>query len=329
MDLTGTRRPLARGGVSLRLYPHDLGASSVIARMRAQAALAAEAGYDGVMVSEHHAGYPGYLPTPIQIAGMLLEAMPRGWVAPCPLLLPMAHHVTIAEQIAWLQACHPGRVGAGFAAGAVPGDFELVDVPFEEIGARFKRDLPRIVAALRGAAGTPLGDDLAIRGCAESPVPMVVAAQSRAAVRRAARLDLGVLFDSLQTPEATAGMVEEYRAAGGRGPCILIRRVWIGDVPEAALATQMQRYRRWAPERATRNWDGTGEIAAATAGEAAAALAECLAAARCDTVNVRIHLAGLSPVDVDAQLAVHATEFLPELRRAMDAASLGEIGPTP
>lgn len=314
MTNDSTTAPLAIGGVSLRLYPHDLDGPGQIAEMRAQAALAAEAGYDGVMVSEHHAGYPGYLPNPIQIAGLLLASMPRGWAAACPLLLPMQHYALVAEHAAWLAAAYPGRVGVGFGAGAVPSDFELVDVPFDEITERFKDALPRVVAALRGQDPTPLGRDPALRHCATAPVPMAVAAQSRTAVRRAARLQLGVLFDSLQSVEVTAAMTDEYRNAGGTGPCILIRRVWIGDPPAAALAEQMNRYRAHAPQRATKNWEGTGEVSAPTAGEAAEAMAAVVSAAGCDTLNVRVHLAGLSPADVRAQLAIHAAEFLPALR---------------
>jgi len=308
---------LAVGGISLRLYPHDeLGAVEQIAELRGQAALAADAGYDGVMVSEHHGGYPGYLPNPIQIATMLLPAMTRGWVAPCPLLLPMQPHALIAEQLAWLAACYPGRVGAGFAAGAVPVDFQLAEVPFDEITSRFKRALPLVVSALRGNAEGPLADDAAIRRCKNDPLPMVVAAQSHAAVRRAARLGLGVLYDSLQTPEATAAMSADYRAAGGTGPCILIRRVWIGDPPQAAVDAQMVRYRAHALDRVVKNWGtGSGVVVGASGAEAAASLVAAARQAGCDTINVRIYLAGLTPAEVRQQLALHAADFLPALRR--------------
>jgi len=96
--------------VSLRLYPHDLEAPQQVAILRRQAARAAELGYDGVMVSEHHADFPGYLPNPVQLAGILLESMASGWVAPCPMLLPLKPHALIVEDLARLAATHPGRV---------------------------------------------------------------------------------------------------------------------------------------------------------------------------------------------------------------------------
>ena len=120
--------PLAPGSVSLRLYPHDLPATDQVEVLRRQARRASEIGYDGVMVSEHHADFPGYLPNPVQLAGLLLDVMPTGWVAPCPMLLPLKPYALIAEDLAWLAAAYPGRVGVGFAAGALPVDFELAEV---------------------------------------------------------------------------------------------------------------------------------------------------------------------------------------------------------
>ena len=150
--------PLAVGSVSLRLYPHDVTACEQLDLIRSQAESAVSAGYDGVMVSEHHANFPGYLPNPIQLAGFLLGSMSGGWAAPCPLLLPMRAYALVAEDLAWLDAAYPGRVGAGFAAGALPVDFELAEVPFSEIIGRFKQALPKVVNALRGQDVSPLGD---------------------------------------------------------------------------------------------------------------------------------------------------------------------------
>lgn len=307
--------PLAIGSVSMRLYPHDVPAREQIAHIRAQARAAVEAGYDGVMVSEHHGDFPGYLPNPIQICSFLLPEMPQGWAAPCPLLLPMQPYALVAEQIAWLDAAYPGRVGAGFASGAVPVDFELAEVPFDEIRDRFKAALPKVVAALRGDDPGPLGNDRAIRACAESPIPMVAAAQSPAAVRRAARLGLGILYDSIQTIEATKRLSDIYDEAGGTGPKILIRRVWIGPRPETEIAAQMAHYRKYGTEAAQRNWgDRDSLVHGDTPEQAAEELAAQLRAGGCDTVNVRVHLKGLTPQQVDEQIELHATGFLPHLR---------------
>ena len=130
--------PFAPGSVSFRSYPHnDLDAPAIIAELRAQAALAIAHGFDGVMTSEHHGGFAGYLPNPLQLAGFLLDAMPEGWAAPCPLLLPLRPAALVAEETAWLDARFPGRVGIGVAAGALPVDFEIMDTTMDDLAGRF------------------------------------------------------------------------------------------------------------------------------------------------------------------------------------------------
>ena len=312
--------PLATGSVSLRLYPHDGPAAEQLDEVRRLARRAVEAGYDGVMVSEHHAGFPGYFPSPQQMAGFLLAAMPSGWAAPCPLLLPMKPYPLIAEEVAWLAAAFPGRVGAGFASGALPVDFELAEVPFDEIGARFKEALPVVVSALRGEAVGPLADDRAIAACVDHPVPMVAAAQSLAAVRRAAGLGLGILCDSLQTVDHVRALSNAYDEAGGTGPKILIRRVWIGGPPGEAVDSQLDLYRTYTTEGTMARWDqGATTVLAADSAEAAERLNAEMAATGADSVNIRIHVVGLSPAYIRDQLELH-TELVTHLRALMAGA---------
>src|SRR2546430_11744834 len=109
----------APGSISFRAYPHaGLDAPAIVAELRAQAALAVTHGFDGVMTSEHHGGFAGYLPNPLQLAGFLLDAMPTGWAAACPLLLPLRPAALVAEEVAWFAARVPPRVGGGGPAGA-------------------------------------------------------------------------------------------------------------------------------------------------------------------------------------------------------------------
>ena len=103
------------------------------------------------MLSERHGGAWGQIPNPLQAAGWLLGAMPAGWVAPCPLLLPLRRTQVAAEEIAWLDARFAGRVGVGFGSGGNEADFRVVGVPFEERNERFDRSLRDIVGLLRGS----------------------------------------------------------------------------------------------------------------------------------------------------------------------------------
>ena len=145
--------PFAPGGVSFRLYPHtDVGlpADRIVEVFCAQAAAASRSGFDGVMTSEHHGGFAGYLPNPIQAAGWALESMPSGWAAPCPLLLPLRPAALVVEELAWLAARYPGRVGVGLAAGSLPVDFDIMGLTKDDLTARFVTGLRSVADALSG-----------------------------------------------------------------------------------------------------------------------------------------------------------------------------------
>jgi alkanesulfonate monooxygenase SsuD/methylene tetrahydromethanopterin reductase-like flavin-dependent oxidoreductase (luciferase family) len=307
--------PLARASVSLRLYPHDLAPADVVAEVRAQARLAESAGFDGVMTSEHHGGFPNYLPNPLLAATWALDATERIWAAPCPMLLPLRPVSQVVEDIAWTAQRFPGRVGAGFAAGALADDFVLAEVPFEEMPARFRAALPIAVAGLRGDAAGALADDPAVAALRARPVPAVSAAQSPAAARRAGALGIGLLFDSLISRERATEVSEAHEASGVGGSRILIRRVWVGSPPAVAIATQMDRYRGVAPTSAQDHWgEGDSLVTASDPAEIAERLADLLSATRCDALNVRVFHAGTTPAQVREQIELVGGEVLPILR---------------
>jgi alkanesulfonate monooxygenase SsuD/methylene tetrahydromethanopterin reductase-like flavin-dependent oxidoreductase (luciferase family) len=288
--------PLGARSVSLRLYPHlDLGATAIVEELRAQAALAAAIGFDGVMTSEHHGGFVGYLPNPLQAAGWCLEAMSSGWAAACPLLLPLRPAALVAEEVAWLAARFPGRVGVGVAAGALPADFEIMETNLDDLTARFASGLSEMTRLLTdGDPGGPLAGDPAIAACAQKPVPVVSAASSVTAARRAAQVGAGLLFDSLSTADRCRTLSDAYRAAGGSGPCILIRRAWIGEPPRADMDAQVDVYRSYAQGGAQQHWGGDEQIAG-TPAEVAAGLVAVLGRAGADALNVRVHFPGVPP----------------------------------
>jgi alkanesulfonate monooxygenase SsuD/methylene tetrahydromethanopterin reductase-like flavin-dependent oxidoreductase (luciferase family) len=310
--------PFAPGSVSLRLYPHnDLPAPAIVEELRAQAALGAEHGFDGVMTSEHHGGFAGYLPNPLQVAGWCLEAMPNGWAASCPLLLPLRPAALVAEETAWLAARFPGRVGVGVAAGALKDDFEIMGLSMDDRAARFADGLEELVGALSGSDPRGLADDPAIKACAELPVPVVSAAMSFTAVRRAARHGVGILFDSLSTPERCRELSDAYRAAGGGGPCILVRRAWVGDPPREGVARQLDVYRGYAPVASQTHWEGEQLVASTSAGDVADGLADAARRAAADAVNVRVHVPGVTPEAAHEQIARLGDEVVTTLREQL------------
>ncbi len=130
------------------------------------------------------------------------------------------------------------------------------------------------MAAVAGALGGTdpglLGGDAAVARCALDPVPILSAAMSVPAVRRAAHLGVGLLFDSLSTPERIRTLSDAYRDAGGNRPCVLVRRAWVGAPPRDEVDRQTERYRGYASAGAQAHWQGEQLVAADGAGPLAA-----------------------------------------------------------
>jgi len=310
--------PFAPGSVSLRCYPHlDLPAPQIVDELRTQAALAVAHGFDGVMTSEHHGGFAGYLPNPLQTAGFALDAMARGWAAPCPLLLPLRPAALVIEETAWLAARHPGRVGLGVAAGALPVDFEIMGTTMDDLAPRFAAALELVARVLGGGDAGALAGDPAVARCRDHPVPVLSAAGSITAARRAAAAGVGLVFDSLSTPARCRELVDVYRAAGGPGPCVLVRRAWIGEPPAQLRTDQVDTYRSYAPAGAAATW-GPNELATAPeANKVAALLVDAARAAGADALNIRVHVAGVTPADARAQIERLGDEAVPVVRDAL------------
>lgn len=307
--------PFGDGSVSLRIYPHnELDATGVAGELCRQAASASGSGFDGVMTSEHHGGFAGYLPNPLQVIGWMLDRMPSGWAAAAPLLLPLRAPAMLAEEVAWLAALHPGRVGLGVAAGALPLDFHVMDVDPGDAVPRFRAALPRLAAMLRGEGLGELAGDRALAACAVTPVPLVSAAMSPAAVRRAAGVGAGILFEGGSEPARLRELTRRYQEAGGVGPRVLIRRVWIGPPPREAFERQLDVYRGYSAEAALRHWRGTGFLCHDDPDALAAELADIARKVGATCLNLRIHVPGVAPEAAREQIEVLGREVLPRLR---------------
>ena len=310
-------QPFAPGSVSLRLYPHaDLPATAILDELREQAALAARHAFDGVMTSEHHAGFHGYLPNPLQAAGWCLEAMPQGWAAPCPLLLPLRPPALVAEEIAWLAARFPERVGLGVASGALPADFEIMHVPMDGLAARFTAAFEELAGILDGSASGALAGDPAIAAAREHPIPVLSAAMGFTAARRAARLGAGLLFDSMSTPERCRELVDAYHEAGGAEPCVLVRRAWVGEPPRHDFEGQLAVYRDYSPAAAQAKWGEQEMVDSTGPDDVVAGLLDALDRSGCDALNLRIHVPGVAPEAAREQIALLGDEVLGPLRGA-------------
>ena len=94
---SGPSRPFGPGSVSIRLYPHnELPADAIVREVCAQARLASENGFDGVMTSEHHGGFAGYMAQPLQMVSFVL-----------------AEHATVRANVATGLEAQVGQDGRG------------------------------------------------------------------------------------------------------------------------------------------------------------------------------------------------------------------------
>ncbi|HEX3564481.1 MAG TPA: LLM class flavin-dependent oxidoreductase [Acidimicrobiales bacterium] len=308
--------PFAAGSVSLRLYPHnELDAGGIIRELCDQATLGLSGGFDGIMTSEHHGGFAGYLPNPLQMSSFILEENETGWVAPCPVILPLRPVAQLAEEVAWLDARHPGRVGLGVAAGALPLDFDAMGVPLGEAVPLFKAGLPRIVDLLRGRNLGALDGDRALAGCASSPVPVLSAAASTAAARRAAGCGAGILTEGMSSVKRLRTFCDAYDAAGGTGSKVIIRRVWMGEPKAQLVADQRAVYQSYAKD--SRPAAGDETIVATDPAELTERLYAGCVEAGGDAINLRIHLPGITPAEVREQITLLTGSVLPGLRNLM------------
>jgi alkanesulfonate monooxygenase SsuD/methylene tetrahydromethanopterin reductase-like flavin-dependent oxidoreductase (luciferase family) len=300
----------------MRLYPHnELPATAVVGELCAQAGLALRGGFDGVMTSEHHGGFPGYLPNPQQVTAFILADEPQGWAAASPLLLPLRPTALVAEETAWLAARHPGRIGLGVAAGALPLDFEAMGSELATAPGRFAVELPRLVAMMHGRDLGPLRGDPALARCADHPVPVLSAAVSPTAARRAAAVGAGILMEGMSGPDRLARLTSAYDAAGGTGPKVLIRRVWLGEVPRDLVARQRQVYDTVTGDPTAFGADQT--VAAEGADQLVERLVDVVRRSGATSVDLRVHLPGMAPGTVRSQIARLAAEVVPGLRAAL------------
>ena len=310
-------RPFEPGSISLRLYPHnELRAESVVSELCTHAALALRHGFDGIMTSEHHGGFAGYLAQPLQVASFVLDTCPTGWAAAAPLLLPLRPTALVAEEVAWLRARHPGRVGLGVAAGALPLDFDIAGIGQHDAVDRFKAELPRLVSMLRGEDLGELKGDPALVACRSDPVPVLSAAVSVAAAARAARCGAGILMEGMSAPARLARLTAAFAEGGGRGAKVLIRRVWLGRLPSELVARQRAVYEGYAGRTDAFSEDQT--VASDDPAEIAQRLAGTLDEVGADVLNLRVQLPGMVPEDVRDQIVGIGTTVVGLLKERWD-----------
>lgn len=312
------RAPFDTGSVSLGLHPPmGLTANEQVDALLVHARTAEAAGFDGVTVPEHHAGFVGYVPQPLLACSWLLAHTDTIWAAPCPLLLTLREPVLVAEQLAWTNARFPGRVAAAVAPGYSATDFAAVGRAFDSRIEDFTAALDSFVGAL--SADGPVGGDAAIAAWAAAPGPILRATNSTAAVRRAATEGLGVVFPGGENVERLGRLAGAYRAAGGGGAVVWIRNLWLGEAADEAVGALERVYRTAAPAGMRQQQGFRDPMLTGSTALVADQLIAGLTAVGATSLNVRFFVPGTAQAEVTEQIARFGHEVLPMVRAHLGA----------
>jgi alkanesulfonate monooxygenase SsuD/methylene tetrahydromethanopterin reductase-like flavin-dependent oxidoreductase (luciferase family) len=311
-----TVTPYGRGGISIGIHADGSSARALIGNLMEQARVADGAGYDGVGVSEHHGGFGGYVPSPLQVAGWLLPEMTRGWVATGPLLLSLRNPILVAEEAAWLAARFPGQVGLGVGPGFAPLDFEAVGIPIGERLPRYRAALEMLASVLAGRGPEGLAGDNAIGALTPGAIPVVATLGGPVGAAHAGRVGVGCMVDSFASVEKANALFGAYSAGGGNGPRILCRRAWLGPPDPERMAVLARSYRSIG-SASTVGGPQTDFIATSDASEMAGRLAADAQAAGADALLLRFHYPGLAQTTMLEQIELTGRDVLPLVRQSL------------
>ncbi|TQC42130.1 LLM class flavin-dependent oxidoreductase [Rhodococcus sp. WS4] len=314
-----TRAPFARGSISLGLHPAAGDPTAAVEILLDQAIRAENSGFDGVTLAEHHAGHPGYLPTPLLGASWILGATESIWAAAAPMLLPIRPAGLVVEEATWLSARHPGRVAVGFAPGYVEDDFRVAAASFEDRRKNFWPALRSVTRTLStGEASSPLDQDPAVARCAEAPIPVVAAVSGPVGVRRAAQAGAGILLGAFASIADTRALIDAYAEAGGSGPRVLIRRIWIGEPPAGAVEQMIATYSRHGDSSSFLGDKGSSSVIFSPhTDEVVERLCAAAIQVGADALNLRLVMPGVGESATTDQIELAGREVVAPVRAAL------------
>lgn len=294
--------------VSMALYLHEDEPERAARTLMDQARTALDGGFHGITISEHHAGFRGYVPAPATLAATILGATRRGWVAPSPVLLPLRPVPLVMEEIAWLAACHPGRVAAGLAAGYSQTDFDVYGLDRDEAAKTFRAQLAEWHRRTTDDSAPLLADPAVSGVLPKTPVLVCTGGPKTAAL--AARNGFGLFLPPLDDHAKNRGAADSYRAAGGIGPCLAGQWVWLGDPPAAGLDGLASAY----PDvRSGKKAYSPGVLHEHDPDSLADRLHELMTGLGLTGISLRVHLPGVDAETTRAQIRALAEEVVPRL----------------
>jgi probable F420-dependent oxidoreductase len=205
-------------GVHLPQYGRAAGADGVTRAARQ----AEELGFADVWVSDHlavptGAPYPpAYLLEPVVALTWAAAATTRVRLGTSVLVLPYRHPLHLAKELATLDVLSGGRLLLGAAAGWLEAEFDALDVPFADRGARTDEAIDALRACWETRPTSFDGPTVHLRDLQVLPqpgrhIPIWVGGESAPALRRAVERGDG-WHGTFRDAARTAPVLAELRA---------------------------------------------------------------------------------------------------------------------
>ena len=222
----------------------DYSLADVYAQTMEQIALLDRLGLDLVWFSEHHFVEDGYLPNFVPVAGAVAAVTTNMRISTDIALLPFAHPIRLAEDMAILDQLSAGRMELGIGLGYAPHEFRAFGIPRSRRVSLTEEciDILKLAWADDGDGTFSYAgkryhfDDVPVTPRPVQPggPPLWLASTSPASVARAVRYDTNLLPQGARSI-VLDGWRDQTRAAG-RDPeryrIGIIRSVLVTDDPE-------------------------------------------------------------------------------------------------
>jgi alkanesulfonate monooxygenase SsuD/methylene tetrahydromethanopterin reductase-like flavin-dependent oxidoreductase (luciferase family) len=225
--------------------------------------LAAQVGFNGIWVVEHHFTPHGETPSPLQELTYFAGRCPDVDLGTCVLVLPWNDPVRLAEQIAVLDnLLGPDRtLTLGVGRGAAQSEFAGFEIPLSESTERFQEHATLVRRLLSESDVTFDGKFRSVAGMTTLPRPrssgeaildqMYCAWGSHSSLVYAAESGFRPLFNPKGSPEEYAGQIREFneiRARKGWQPQrpIMSVLVYVDRDAERAREGGLKYLRPWA-----------------------------------------------------------------------------------
>lgn len=215
------------------------------------------AGFESVVLSEHHVTDDGYLPSLFPALAAIAAQTTRIRLVTAVMLAPFYDPVRFAEDAAFVDQLSEGRLELGLGLGYRADEFAALGVPLESRAERLRELLE---VARRAWTGEPFQRNGVQVTVTPTPhqdggPPLWIGGSTAAAARRAGALGCHWLPDAAVPPELY-GEYRESLAAAGHDPAAfrtaINPTILVADDPERAwheakhhFLYQYNRYREW------------------------------------------------------------------------------------